>query len=114
LIRNSTEVRQANVLSTDLFSVIDEIANTVRGQNKRTDMETLAFKKDVLICGKGDGKFQKNLNHCSHLTKEQRLKMNKENTVTYEDFNIFRRKRQKKPNNPSKEVKIYVVTTELK
>jgi hypothetical protein len=52
--------------------MIDKTASKVRGQNKRTDMETLVFKNDVLICGKSDEKMLLNLDECSLVIKEWR------------------------------------------
>jgi hypothetical protein len=64
-------VRQETVLSAIYFNVmIDKTARQVRGQNKRAEMETLLFKNDVLICGKGDEKILLNLDECSLVIKE--------------------------------------------
>lgn len=59
-------MKQETVLSAIYFNVmIDKTANKVRGQNKRTDIETSVFKNDVLLCGKGDAKIPLNLDECS-------------------------------------------------
>lgn len=66
-------MRQEVVLLAIYFNVmIDKTANKVRGQNKRTDMEMLVFKDDVLICGKSDEKILLNLDECSLVIKEWR------------------------------------------
>ena len=83
-------MRQETVLSAIYFNVmIDKTPNKVTGQNRRTDMETLVFKNDELICGEGDEKILLNLDECSLVIKEWRTENEYRKWGDYDQHNTI-------------------------
>jgi hypothetical protein len=78
---SSSGARYRSVLSSILFNtMMDKIANKIRGKTKRLYMETLIYADDVLIFEKGENETEKS-NQWINVEKEFN-RMNMDKTVT--------------------------------